>query len=184
MAHERSFHKLIFSRKFKAEFVRRNNIPSFCKARKKLVLQFFKTKIQNFFIEFLLEIRSEMYNAAFMKAVLLTTIFTVTFYSVNCEEIIRRLEESSPRDDPDQKQVESIRTSSRSVYRIRPFRKSQVEKTETVTSNEDDLSNDKPTKVWIPGGLEFSCKGRNPGYYSDPSPVSKCQVRLTIFLLC
>lgn len=33
-----------------------------------------------------------------------------------------------------------------------------------------------PTNTWIPAGLTFSCKNRYPGYYSDASPISKCQV--------
>jgi hypothetical protein len=65
-------------------------------------------------------------------------------------------------------------SSSSSSRHIRPFRTTTKSPEEEALNDIDD--DPIPTKIWIPAGLDFSCKGRSPGYYSDPSPMSKCQV--------
>lgn len=68
-----------------------------------------------------------------------------------------------------------LKVTARSSFRVRSFR--EATSTASPIKNDNEIDDSPiPTKVWLPAGLDFSCKGRPPGYYSDPSPLSKCQV--------
>lgn len=67
--------------------------------------------------------------------------------------------------------------------RIRSFMEATSSTTSSVLGDNDIDDDPIPSKVWIPSGLDFSCRGRAPGYYTDPSPLSKCQVKAVLIYL-